>query len=230
MNHKEMLIPYNEEIKTGTPDSILSSLYRSVLRDLGIEESRFYVLIDKYVNRSISTEDIKELSSIKGNLKKELMKSVMTWKVFIKGLLVINIAKFDIVVNIKIKDEDQTASVVKIVVLDPTEMKSEKKIDGTESVLRNIYNEIMLKLGITLEKFNELTNQYIIRANIPLNVREISSTRGNIKKEILKSSMSWKVFIKGLIFLNVEKLDMAVKLYHHNGKVTTHYRSVVFHG
>lgn len=229
MNHKDMLIPYREEIRTGTPDSILSSLYRLALHENGMDEPSFYIRIDKYVNRTVSAEDIKELSSIKGNLRKELMKAGMTWKVFIKGFLVLNIVKFDIAVKVKITDEETTGEAVRTIVLDKT-VNSEKEIGKTESTLRSLFADLMLNLRIDTEKFNELINRYILSAKIPLNVRDISSTRGNIKKEILKSPMSWKIFIKGLMFLNVEKLEIIIRLHQASGKVSTHSRKISFHG
>lgn len=230
MNQRELLIPYGNEIWTGTPDSILSSLYRNVLNDLGIKEFPFYVKIDKFINRTVKVDDIKELSSIKGNLKKELLKSVMTWKVFIKGLMVLNVEKFDLAIEIKTSDkENNVAKHIQTVVLDPEVIKTEKDLDKIESVLSTVFKQLQFLLGITIERYNELLKNYIIKAKVPNTQIDVSSARGNLNKELKKPTMSWKVFIKGLNFLNVVELNIGVQLYHKNGLTTTHYRTVSFY-
>jgi hypothetical protein len=97
--NKNQSRPYGEDIKSGTTDSVLASMFRTVLHDLGITPSRFDRLLDRYVD-SIHVTNVKEASSQKGNLRKELLKSSMSWKVFVKGLVFLNIKKFEIVVNL----------------------------------------------------------------------------------------------------------------------------------
>ena len=46
-------------------------------------------------------------------------------------------------------------------------------------------------------------------------------------EELLKSTMTWKVFIKGLLFINVKKFDIKITLYHANGSITNHNKTVV---
>ena len=103
----------------------------------------------------------------------------------------------------------------------------EIKTGTSDSILASLFRTILDDLNVNMSRFNILIAKYIIKANIPLNVKEVSSTRGNLKKELLRSVMTWKVFIKGLLFLNVLKFDITVKLYHLNGKVTEHGKTII---
>ena len=93
---------------------------------------------------------------------------------------------------------------------------------GVSSVLASLYRNIQNGIGIDMGRFNQLLERYIIKSNIPTNIKEISSLRGNIKKELMKSSMTWKIFVKGLVFLNVRKFELTIKLHHANGNITEH--------
>lgn len=57
---------------------------------------------------------------------------------------------------------------------------------------------------------------------IPNNERERSSARGNITKEFLRNTMSWKVFCKGIRFLQISKFELVIKAHHANGTVSEH--------
>jgi hypothetical protein len=231
MNIKDVIVPYKDPIPTRSVDSVLPVFYREILKDLTIDEGRFLVCVEKYVRRTIDPNDIKEISSIRGNLKKELLRSVMTWKVFIKGLQVINVRKFDLALHVEIMRKEneegpKEVAVVYKVNLDPKLPKLVGEVTKTDSLLAMLFKDIMFKMGVNAQHFMRLIADYIFKANIPANVKEISSTRGNLKKELFKSSITWKVFIKGLSFLHVKRFTLGIYLHHHNGKVTEHKRSV----
>lgn len=229
MNLKDAILPYGEQIHTGTPDSILAALYRDILSDLQIDESRFILKIGKHVERNTPPQGMKEISSIRGNVLKELMKSMMTWKVFTKGLSVLNIRKFEVSVKVMLKTGNVRASDVSLMVLlDPNLIPKDKsEISKPNDALTALLRGTFEKLNITTTRFTELIGEYIVKANIPVNMKEISSARGNIKKELLNNSISWKVFIKGLVFLNAWQFIVEVRLHHFNGKVTQHSRTIV---
>ena len=46
--------------------------------------------------------------------------------------------------------------------------------------------------------------------------------RGNLTKEFSRPQMTWKVFCKGLRFLQIVKIELVVKAYHENGKTSLH--------
>jgi hypothetical protein len=99
--------------------------------------------------------------------------------------------------------------------------------NGTSgSILSSMFRSILKELNISALRFDRLLTDYINKAKLTNNVKEVSSQRGNLKKELLKTTMSWKVFIKALVFLNVRRFDMTVRLYHDNGMVTEHHKTV----
>ena len=100
------------------------------------------------------------------------------------------------------------------------------KTGPSDSVLASLFRTVLMDLGITAIRFEKLLDRYIIQAKLPNNVKEASSQRGNLRKELLKTTMSWKVFIKGLMFLNVIKFDITIRLYHPAGRVTEHIKTV----
>lgn len=228
MNIKDTIVPFGENIPTRSVDSVLPALYRNIIKDLGIEEGRFLVNIDKYVRKTIEPENFKEVSSIRGNLRKELLRSVMTWKVFIRGLKVINIRQFVFTVKAEVtrkpwEDGSTEAYVAYRIVLDEKiKIEDSKVITDTDSVLASAFREIMFIMGVTPQKFMMLIADYIVKANVPTNMREVSSTRGNLKKELFKKAITWKVFVKGLSFLHVRRFIITIGLHHWNGKITEH--------
>lgn len=227
MNIKDVIVPYGEPIPTRSADSILSALFRQVLCELEIGKGNFLVRIDRYVRKNTSCEDVKEVSSIRGNLAKELLRSVMTWKVFIKGLKVFNIMKFDIGIDVEVHrdpgDNGPTqVTIMRRVILDPTIKRESRDIVITDNVVSILFHDIMFALEIDTRRFMELVASYIVKADIPVNTSEISSARGNLKKELFKPSITWKVFIKGLMFLRVKRFQIGLYLHHYSGKVSSH--------
>ena len=104
---------------------------------------------------------------------------------------------------------------------------NEPILTGTsDSILASLFKTILHDIGITASKFNVLIERYIIRSNIPQNIKEISSTRGNLKKELLKSTMTWKVFTKALVFIGVKKFELIIRIQHSNDKITEHTKIV----
>lgn len=138
-DHREAQKPYGEEIRTGSSDSILASLFRTILSELGINWARFNVLLERYVVRANIPLNVKEISSVRGNLKKELLKSVMSWKVFIKGLMFLNVRKFEITVRLY-HASGMITEHGKEVILDPDDVRDELKRSDQESKANNASN------------------------------------------------------------------------------------------
>ena len=111
--------------------------------------------------------------------------------------------------------------------IDDSETIGSKSNNGSaDNALSNIYTGILFDLGINQNRFNILLERYLTVANIPNNLKEISTFRGNIKKELLKNTMSWKVFIKGLVFLNVTSFTITIKLNHASGRNSLHSKTI----
>ena len=78
---------------------------------------------------------------------------------------------------------------------------------STDSILANLFQQILKLCGVETMTFNRLMNDYLndIRNNIPQNVKEKSSARGNLRKALLRQTMTWKVFCQGLRFLKFKQ-------------------------
>lgn len=226
MDYKDAIMNYGEDIKTGTPDSILASLFRTILNDIGMDIYRFNSLLLKYLTRINTELNFREIASIRGNLSNELLKSVMTWKVFMKGLLFLNVQRFIILLTLE-NDKGELSQHEYHV--DMKEFSTVKKVDSInpDYILAKLFQQIKLVLNIDDNLFNNLIVDYIRRVNIGIKDEEISSIKGNLKKELNRKHMTWRVFIKGLMFLNTHRFNIELKLLHSNSLYTTHYKSVV---
>jgi len=58
------------------------------------------------------------------------------------------------------------------------------------------------------------------------NRKEMATARQTLNKELLKPTMTFKTFFKGLVFLAPTKIEIRVRLWHHNGTVSEHIQSI----
>jgi len=98
---------------------------------------------------------------------------------------------------------------------------------GVDGILANLFRTILYKHGVNTMKFNRLLERYINKTYKTITSKEATSVRGNLRKELLKNKMSWKVFLKGLYFLNIVKFDLVLKLHDQNGNVVIHEKTIV---
>lgn len=107
----------------------------------------------------------------------------------------------------------------------------DKRIEsgGVDSILAVLMRKIMVEIGTAnATTFDRLLERFISNpANgVPNNVKERSSARGNLRKELLRAVMSWRVFCKAIRFNNVPRFDITITLYHRNKSVTSHTLAV----
>ena len=82
-----------------------------------------------------------------------------------------------------------------------------------ENSLLIISAVVFLVLGLILYFFKQ-------------NKKDRASARGNLTKELMKKGMSWRVFMKAMVFLGLRKFDIIIVATHGNGKVTQHMKTV----
>lgn len=85
---------------------------------------------------------------------------------------------------------------------------------GLPDIINTVmFRQIMADTMIQPDRLNMLIHRYLIRnygVHIP---RELSSERGKAYDEIMHSeSISWKVFIKALAYINVRQVDIELEL------------------
>lgn len=101
---RERITKPGSTLNSGGVDGILASLYHTILIDLGINATKFSVLMERYLaeQRNQYPQNIRDKSNFRGNLRKALLKPHMTWKVFCgQGLrLIPDIIKFDLTIKL----------------------------------------------------------------------------------------------------------------------------------
>lgn len=83
----------------------------------------------------------------------------------------------------------------------------------TGGILARLYRTILHDLGITLDRYNALMGRYIAKAQLDHNRIEKANARVTLSKELLKESMTWKTFVRGLDFLNTKQYDLGVEVW-----------------
>lgn len=103
---------------------------------------------------------------------------------------------------------------------------------GANGILTRLWIQILSDRGVTLPRWGSLMADYIsdARNGIPNNKKDQTSMRGNLTKEFTREQMTWKVFCKGLRFLQVLKIELVIKAYHANGETSLHSTVVDFGG
>lgn len=99
-----------------------------------------------------------------------------------------------------------------------------KGVREATGVLAKLYRQILADLDITPMKFNQLMEKYLQdpKNKIPPDSKNRSSERGNLIKEMRRSDMTWKVFLKCIRFLSPVEMRFEVHLKWGDKKTTIH--------
>jgi len=110
-------------------------------------------------------------------------------------------------------------------VIKPGTIVQSGSMDG---ILASLFHSILISLNVNATKFNILMEQYLSdkQNHVSDNIRDRSSTRGNLRKALLKPHMTWNVFCKGLLFINVRSFEIVIRLHHSNKSITEHSKHV----
>lgn len=121
---------------------VLAGLFRKMLLDLNINGMKWSHLMDEYVQveSQIHNKDNKrDKTSIRGNLNKEFIRGRMTWKVFCRGLMLLKIRRFGIIIIAEHENGRKTShsSIVDISTADQI------PVDGID-MLREVVEDVKL--------------------------------------------------------------------------------------
>jgi hypothetical protein len=99
---------------------------------------------------------------------------------------------------------------------------------GIGGIVARLWRTILSDLNIRPGKFELLLTEFIINAKSKVADDRVSKlfTRGNLRRELERPTMTIKVFMKGIKMLRVTKFKIAVELEFSNGKKTLHSTSV----
>lgn len=94
------------------------------------------------------------------------------------------------------------------------------KTSSIPTVLTTLFKELVLSMGMGHELWYTYIKDYALREAIHRNnPRDIASIRGNLNKEFLRKTMTWKVFVKAMMFLKVKRFRIIIVAQFENNKV-----------
>ena len=84
------------------------------------------------------------------------------------------------------------------------------KTDTPGVILSKIFRTMLFELGVNIDRYQHFMYNVIRRLNFSSNYK-VSSLINNLSKEIFHNSISWKVFIKSLLFLGTIKFTIFLR-------------------
>lgn len=98
---------------------------------------------------------------------------------------------------------------------------------NSESILASFFKDI--RSGISFQTYARNIEMYLnTRSDLIHRIKERSSARGNLKKELDRDTMTWKVFLRGLEIIGARKLKIQLTLTDSQGKEKSYEKLVVF--
>jgi hypothetical protein len=91
---------------------VLAGMFRQMLLDLNINGMKWSHLMDEYVqveSEVHNKNNRRDRTSIRSNLNKEFIRCRMTWKVFCRGMMLLKIRRFGIVIIAEHENGRKTA-------------------------------------------------------------------------------------------------------------------------
>jgi hypothetical protein len=222
----------------------------------GISPIQWNKLMIDYIRSMVESNTTMDRSSIRGNMNKELRRASMTWNVLNKGLRFLKFEAYTISIEGALVDGREfnaytSVSFVpnsKFEPLFPKEMpygfavqRKEPKgarqasrayNHGTKAVLARLFNLICLNLtegkGFQVPEWNQMLTDFIDRTEGHLDAAKRLNIRSNLNKEFRLTKMTWKVFCKGLKFLQVANFTIHITAYRQDGTVSECEHTVSF--
>jgi hypothetical protein len=224
---------FDQMITGGGVDAILASMFQNLMLKLGINTSRFQQMITRYVaaQQPEVGVDPKDIAMARSYLKKDLTKGEMTWRVFCKGIGFLGFPVFTFTVVLHHDNMPSTSHAIQVVVMDDP-YRSPPLEKNVKKALAHLFRKIMLDLGIRTEIFNRLMEQYLMELSqsTSASVKSRASARRNLHAELLKDTMTWRVFCKGMKFLNIPKFIARVTVTDAYGDTVTYDQLIRIRG
>jgi hypothetical protein len=127
-----------------------------------------------------------------------------------------------------IPKNQQNTSAIDDLLRDPT-----KRVMEATGVLSRIYRQLLLELDVQPEKFHRLLYDWLNdpKNGVATDLKRRSSARGNFIKELVRPSMSWKVFLKAVKMLkpSMVEFSFSFKFGHKTYNITQAYKVVDIH-
>ncbi len=197
----------------------LAELFRTIQYDLGISGPRMEVLISEFIiaeKRRVPDNRVARFL-VRGNIRRELDRPSMTFKVFIKMLKIIGVKIMDFGVELDFGNNTQPQEHFINLDLRPHSNKTIQLSDDTHSVsssLCGLWKNIKEKHITSENHFDELLADFIKVERKKIQDKDTAKlfTKGNVKRELDKPFMTFKVFVKGLRVLKVKRVKVFVNI------------------
>lgn len=240
----------------GTLTRLFNSLCLDATNGRGISPIQWNKFMIDYIRSMVESNTTLDRSSIRGNMNKELRRASMTWNVLCKGLRFLKFEAFTISINGTVlngKEFNSYTSVSfvpesKFAHLFPKEMtpgsavqRKETKTgrvlqraftNGHKGTLARLFNLICLNLtdgnGFSKHQWDEMLTDYIDRTEGDLSAEKKLNIRSNLNKEFRLPKMTWKVFCKGLQFLQVVSFNVHLIAYGQDSSISESETSINF--
>lgn len=195
-------------LRQGNADAALAFLLQKILEKYCINHNRFDYLMQRYLQdpKNACPQNIRDMSSMRGNLKRELLKDTVSWKVFFKGLVFLQIYSFQMTVELDHPGGKKTLHSVQVLNI--------RTIKNPGELLSNLYHCILDSLGLVGEAFTIFFNNKTRG--------EDAAYRGNARKELFRNIMSWNAFCRGVWFLNVNKMTLKIDIFNNGTIMSSH--------
>lgn len=117
----------------------LSKIMRGIWRDIGLNHAQIALLIQHWLDdpNNQYENDLKSMNNARGNIRKDLEKDDMTWRIFIRNLRILRPIEIRFLVRIKFRNNRTFRQVA---VMRPPEVKFDKTA-MTEAGLDDLFIE-----------------------------------------------------------------------------------------
>lgn len=225
-NVESIISPPIPEMTTGSADNILAEMFRGMKHDLNVSEALLEMAVHRFSMKVTELSDPKKLAGAKSNFLSALKKNTMTLKTLHRGILILGARKYTITITGTRKD-GSIAVASKQVKLNNKDF-IEPKDDSVDGILVELFKELNHIAVGNNKDFAVLFDDYAELVGIPADNISRSKERSSIKKDLLKATkISWKNFVKGLLFLGYTEFDIVITVNHRNGNNTLHSRKVI---
>lgn len=232
----------------GVLTRLFNTICLDVTGGRGISPIQWNKLMIDYIRTMVESNTTMDRSSIRGNMNKELRRPSMTWNVLCKGLRFLKFEAFTVSVDGELADGKEfnahtSVSFVphsKFQHLFPEEMilgyavqRKESKSNrqtprsfasGPSGVLARLFNLICLNItggkGFSQVQWNQMLGAFIERTEGNIDGAKKLNIRSNLNKEFRLSKMTWKVFYKGLRFLQVANFTIHITAYREDNTIS----------
>jgi hypothetical protein len=213
---------------------ILYNFFLKIRRELNLEddEVRMHYLMDKYVRTQAPVfEKTRDISSVPGNLNKDFARRKMTWKAFCRTLSFFGVTGFTLKIHATYSNGKTYEHSTFVDLRELHVIGSNGKLTMNDSVmhaLQRLKGAMFADMGIGVLESIQLMNSFVqYESRNVHNQRDMSGVRGSISKEFRKDTMTWRVFCRVMMFMQIVRFRMIVQAYYEDGVERTHVSEVI---